>query len=232
MANLACGPPEVDDAPQEWHAVCPVILAMQAMGDHLAIVIGASETAEELRRFLVCHGTPHAGAAGHLRGLRRGLLLGRPELVIVCVALNRATLSRHGQALSLLMADLKGFPSPIRSVGLVPRSTMTSRVAHLGCDVYVGSLDEATDVIRLLRKECSRDRVALRRTELLELWDEQGPISAIARPAIHERNSPVPPRVTGWSLWRPDQSADFTWSFRPTRIRRPAAGISNPEGSD
>jgi len=205
---------------------------MEAMGDHLAIVIGASETAEKLRRFLVCHGTPHAGAASHLRGLRRGLLLGCPELAIVCVALNRATLSRHGQALNLLMADLKGFPSPIRSIGLVPRSTMTSRVAHLGCDVYVGSLDEATDVIRLLRKECLQDRVALRRTELLELWGRQRSGSAIAKPAINDRNFPELPRVTGWSLWRPDQSADFTWSFRSTRIRRPAAGISKPEGSD
>jgi hypothetical protein len=205
---------------------------MQAMGDHLAIVIGASETAEELRRFLVCHGTPHAEAAGHLRGLRRGLLLGRPELAIVCVALNRATLSRHGRALSLLLADLKGFPSLVRSVGLVPRSTMTSRVAHLGCDVYVGSLDEATDVIRILRQDCLRDRVALRRTGLLELWSAEGSVPARVRPALHEQDSPAWPRVTGWSLWRPDQSADFTWSFRPTRIRRPAAGISNPEGSD
>ncbi|MDY7108275.1 MAG: hypothetical protein SYC29_06520, partial [Planctomycetota bacterium] len=71
--------------------LCLFVPAMEAVEDHLAVVIGASRTAEDLRRYLVRRGTPYTGVTTHLRGLRRGLLLGRPEMAIICVALNRST---------------------------------------------------------------------------------------------------------------------------------------------
>jgi hypothetical protein len=199
---------------------------MEASGDHLAIVIGASPTAEALRQILVAHGAPHTGVAGHLRGLRRGLFLGRPEMTAVCVALDRTTIDRYGEALRTLVADFKGFPSPIHSIGLVPPSTMMSRVVHMGCDVYVGSVGEATDVIQMLRMR-QPDRVAIRRAELLDLWAEES-----SAPNAGGRSASASPRISGWRLWRPDRSADFAFSFRPAGIRRPAAGIGWHEASD
>jgi len=199
---------------------------MEVLGDHLAIVIGASPTAEELRQFLVAQGAPHARVAGHLRGLRQNLLFGRPEMTAVCVALDRMTINRYGETLRALVADFKGFPSPIHSIGLVPASMMMSRVAHMGCDVYVGSVGEATDVIQMLRQK-QQDRIAVRRAELLDLWAEEASL-----PGAEGRNASASPRITGWHLWRADQTADFTVSFRPTGNRRPAAGIGRHEASD
>lgn len=199
---------------------------MEASGDHLAIVIGASPTAEELRQFLVAQGAPHVGVASHLRGLRRSLFFGRPEMTAVCVALDRATIDRHGEALRTLVADFKGFPSPINTIGLVPPSMMMSRVVHMGCDMYVGTVGEATDVIQMLRQR-RQDRVAVRRAELLDLWaEESSTLNAGGRAAS------ASPRITGWCLWRPDRTADFSLSFRPAGIRRPAAGIGRHEASD
>jgi hypothetical protein len=145
---------------------------MEAKGDHLAVVIGASRTAEELRRYLVTCGTPCSGVANHLRGLRRSLLLGRPEMAVVCVALNRLTLERHGEELRRLVRDLRAFPTPIHTIGLVPPLTLMSRVVHLGCDIYVSSAGEARDVLGLLRRHRRRDHVTARRKELLEMWAE------------------------------------------------------------
>jgi hypothetical protein len=200
---------------------------MEAREDHLAVVIGASPTAEQLRRYLVTCGTPYTGVSTHLRGLRRSLLLSQPEMAVVCVALSRSTLDRHGEDLCRLVRDLRGFPRPIHSVGLVPPSTLMSRVAHLGCDVYVGSLEEATDAISLLRRRWRRDHVAARREELLAMWAEEE-----ADPVGGGRLAAPSPRISGWRLWRPDRMTDFSWSFGPSSIRRPAAGIGRQEAPD
>jgi hypothetical protein len=204
-----------------------MVPAMEAVGDHFAVVIGASRTAEQLRRYFVTRGTPYTGVATHLRGLRRGLLLGRPEMAIVCVALNRPTLDRHGEDLQRLMADLRGFPTPVHSIGLVPPSTLLSHVAHLGCDIYVGGLEEATDVMAVLRRRWQRDHVAARRAELLRLWDEEAP-----GPEAGGRWTSSSPRISGWRLWPADEGTEFPWSFGPSHIRRPATGIGRQEASD
>jgi hypothetical protein len=200
---------------------------MEAKGDHLAVVIGASRTAEELRRYLVTCGTPCSGVANHLRGLRRSLLLGRPEMAVVCVALNRLTLERHGEELRRLVRDLRAFPTPIHTIGLVPPLTLMSRVVHLGCDIYVSSAGEARDVLGLLRRHRRRDHVTARRKELLEMWAE-GEAGSGGGGRLAARS----PRITGWRLWRLDQTTDFSWCFCPSSIRRPAAGIGRHEAPD
>jgi hypothetical protein len=200
---------------------------MEAMGDHLAVVIGASRTAEQLRRYFVTRGTPYTGVATHLRGLRRGLLLGHPEMAFVCVALTRPTLDRHGEDLQRLMADLRGFPTPVHSIGLLPPSMLLSRVAHLGCNVYVGDLEEATEVMGALRCHWQRDHVAARRAELLEAWAAEEPGSEAGGRIAHPS-----PRISGWRLWRLDDESDFSWSFDASQIRRPTTGIGRQEASD
>ena len=126
---------------------------MLERGDQFTAVIGASEAIEELRRGLVRRGLPHAGASNHLRGLRRLMVEGLGELVIVCIAVDRTTIDRHGRALRSLLADLHGLPGSTFSVGLVTGADPGPLIAELGCDMYVGSSAEATDLIHLLRTE-------------------------------------------------------------------------------
>jgi len=121
-------------------------------GDEITLVIGASEAAEELRRFLNRSGATHAGSAGHLRGLRRSLTQtdAADEVVVVCVALDESTLNRHGKTLRSLLDDLPA-AGRVRSVGLLTDDGLTPKVAEVGCDVYVGSAAAATDVMRAMR---------------------------------------------------------------------------------
>ncbi|MDY7108040.1 MAG: hypothetical protein SYC29_05330, partial [Planctomycetota bacterium] len=129
--------------------------------------------------------------------------------------------------LQRLIADLRGFPTPVHSIGLVPPSTLMSRVAHLGCDIYVGDLEEATDVMKALRRRRQRKHVAVRRAELLKMWSEEAP----GLDAGGRITSPSPP-ISGWRLWPADELTGFPWSFGPSQIRRPAAGIGRQEASD
>ncbi len=126
---------------------------MLETGDQFTAVIGASEAIEELRRGLVRRGLPHAGASNQLRGLRRLMVEGLGELVIVCIAVDRTTIDRHGRALRSLLADLQGLPGSTFSVGLVTGADPGPLIAELGCDMYVGSSAEATDLIHLIRTE-------------------------------------------------------------------------------
>ena len=76
---------------------------MEERSSHLTVVVGASTLAEDLRRLLVQCGVAHAGVATHLRGLRKSMLLGENDLVIVCIALDQNTLQRHGDSLRRLL---------------------------------------------------------------------------------------------------------------------------------
>lgn len=129
---------------------------MLETGDQFTAVIGASKAIEELRRGLIRRGLPHGGASNHLRGLRRLIVEGLGELVIVCIAVDRTTIDRHGRALRSLLADLPGLPGSTFSVGLVTGADPGPLIAELGCDMYVGSSAEATDLIHLLRTESDR----------------------------------------------------------------------------
>ena len=128
---------------------------MEAMRDHVHLIVGASKSAEQLRRFMVRSGRPHGRAAGHLRGVRRRMIVERRGNVTVYVALDHSTLGRHGAALRTLMSDLQRSPGVVQSVGLLDESGLTAQVAEIGCDLYVDSFDEAA---RVMRMESSRKR--------------------------------------------------------------------------
>ena len=125
---------------------------------HLTVVIGASAVAEELRRSLVSQGVIHAGIATHLRGLREMIVLGDSDLVVICIALDRATLQRHGETLRQLLADHHCFPQAIRSVGLLNDMGLTSEIAEMGCDIFVHDSTQAIQAIDLLTKRWELQR--------------------------------------------------------------------------
>jgi len=203
---------------------------MTADNGHFAVVIGASGAAEELRRSLMRGGVAHAGIASHLRGLRQRLLTGRQSSVVLCVALDRTTLHRHGRALRTLLADIQGMPGAIRSVGLVTDEGLTSRVAQVGCDIYVQSATEAIRAIECYRnsdpcrgaptsrRHVSMDNVAdhAHRTgmRLNRTRSMQGDgIEGAFRPAREDRIHGV-----DWSLRRQRY-------LRSSRTERPATGF-------
>lgn len=139
---------------------------MEERSSHLTIVVGASTIAEELRRSLVRHGVAHAGVATHLRGLRKSMLLGEESLVVVCIALDQATLLRHGEALRLLLADHHCFQRNVRSVGLLAGIGLTSDIAEMGCDVYVDDSKHAVKAVRLLARHWQAQQSASASPEL------------------------------------------------------------------
>ena len=110
---------------------------------HLTVVVGNSVLAEDLRRMLVQHDVHHIGVAAHMRGLRSTLVLGEHECMVVCIALDEATMQRHGAGLRQLLADQRCFSSRLRSVGLLTDLGLTRDVAALGCDIFVADTDEA-----------------------------------------------------------------------------------------
>jgi hypothetical protein len=125
---------------------------MEERSSHLTVVIGASAVADELRRSLVNQGVIHAGVTTHLRGLRQMMALGETDLVVICIALDRATLNRHGTAVRQLLADNNCFPHAVRSVGLLTEIGLTSELAEVGCDVFVHDSSEASNAIELIAR--------------------------------------------------------------------------------
>jgi len=114
---------------------------------NLAVVIGASETAEALRRRLRTDGVRIAVASGPLRGLRRALVTHEHGPVILCVSLDALTLDRFGTTLTQLLDDARHLPGCVPSVGVLDPSLPLPMVTHVGCDVYAAS---AADVRALL----------------------------------------------------------------------------------
>jgi len=131
---------------------------MEEKRDHLTVVIGASGIAEELRRSLVQHKVAHAGVSNHLRGLRKSMVLGQNDLVVVCIALDRSTLSRHGRSLKTLLADNHCFPQAVRSVGLLTDIGLNRDAAEIGCDLYVDDSANAVSAVKLLTRRWKRDQ--------------------------------------------------------------------------
>lgn len=129
---------------------------MEERSNHIAVVIGASRVAEDLRRAFIHRGIPHSGIGGHTRGLRRMLVMGDREQFVLCIALDRITLSRHGEAIRTLLADQRCFPADIRSIGLIGDSNLTGAAAELGCDVYVHDSAQALRAVRMLSSGRSR----------------------------------------------------------------------------
>ncbi len=114
---------------------------------NLAIVIGASATAEALRCQLLADGVHLAIAAGHLRGLRRALVTCQHGPVTLCVSLDSITLDRYGETLVRLLDDARHMPGRILSIGVLDQSLPLSMVTHLCCDLYSASASDVHSVL-------------------------------------------------------------------------------------
>jgi hypothetical protein len=117
---------------------------------HLTIVLGEPGKADELRSALEEHGVEHAAVVAQISSVRRSLVLGENEFVVVCIALDQRTIDQHGPALRSLLADNQCFPTKVRTVGLLSDLGLTRDAAQLGCDVYVEDSAQAAKVIRML----------------------------------------------------------------------------------
>ena len=117
---------------------------------HLTIVLGDPARAGRLRCALEAHGVDHAAVVAGVSSIRRSLLLGENDFVVVCIALDEATLARHGEGLRGLLADNRCFPTTVRTVGLLSSLGLNRQAAELGCNVYVDDSAHAAEVIRLL----------------------------------------------------------------------------------
>ncbi len=119
---------------------------------HLTIVVGDPAKADELRSALDRQGVDHAAVVTQPRTIRRSLVLGENEFVIVCIALDGPTIRKHGKALRSLLSDHRCFPTAVRTVGLLSDLGLTREAAELGCDVYVEDSAHAATAIRLLEE--------------------------------------------------------------------------------
>jgi hypothetical protein len=106
-----------------------------------------------LRRALAAHGVDHAAVVAGVSSIRRQLLRGENDCVVVCIALDEPTLTRHGEALRQLLADQRCFPAAVRTVGLLGSLGLNRQAAELGCDVYVDDSARAAEAIRLLEDD-------------------------------------------------------------------------------
>jgi hypothetical protein len=92
----------------------------------------------------------HAAVVAQVSCIRRWLVLGENDFVVVCITLDEQSLRRHGNALRRLLSDNECFPTTFRTVGLLSDLGLTREAAELGCDVYVDDSSQAADVIRML----------------------------------------------------------------------------------
>jgi hypothetical protein len=133
----------------------------------LTVVLGDPAIAGQLRCVLEAHGVDHAAVVAGVSTLRRNLLLGENDCVVVCIALDEPTLTRHGEALRQLLADHQCFPAAVRTVGLLSTLGLNRQAAELGCNVYVDDSARAAEAIRLLEDDArpAKARADQRRAE-------------------------------------------------------------------
>ena len=124
---------------------------------HLTLVFGEPATAGQLRSALERHGVAHAAVVAHLGSIRRSLVLGENEFVVVCIAIDKPTIMRQGEELKGLLSDNHCFPTGLRTVGLLTDLGLTTAAAELGCDLYVDNSAEAAKAIRLLDDAWSQE---------------------------------------------------------------------------
>lgn len=127
---------------------------------HLTVVVGNPSTAVDLQSALEGHGVDHAAVVAHINSIRRSLVLGENDFVVVCIALDRRTIEQHGPEIRSLLSDHQCFPTTVRTVGLLSDLGLTREVAELGCDVYVDDSAQAARAIRLLDDEWSSSESA------------------------------------------------------------------------
>ena len=184
---------------------------MRSQRAHVTVVVGEPSTADELRRALTEHGVDHAAVVAHISSIRRSLVLGENDFVVVCIALDHSTLSRQGPALRSLLADHHCFPTAVRTVGLLTDLGFTREAAELGCDVYVKDSAQAAEAIRLLDDAWAAGS------------SQPSPSSAEAQPSRHWRIH------GGWMHGSPDLPAELTSLIPSSRSgREKAHSESNP----
>ena len=145
-----------------WRAICSLTTRMSTAPPPLALILDEPYTALLMKATLIQYGVQRAVVADHTVQIRRTLVLGANQLVVVCIALTDPTISRFGRAIQRLRADRNGFLTPLRLVGVVDGAGVTTRAAELGCDVYVENLSQAANVIHLLAEMCGARRAKLR----------------------------------------------------------------------
>jgi hypothetical protein len=176
---------------------------------HLTIVLGEPGKADELRRALERHGVEHAAVVAQISSVRRSLVLGENEFVVVCIALDQRTIERHGTALRSLLADNRCFPTTVRTVGLLLDLGLTREAAQLGCDVYVEDSAQAAKVIRMLDNA----------------WTAEGAeIAAAPRPPAGQDRMSI---RRGWMFGSPRVPEEVT-SLVPAEGRRGVGGPMTP----
>ena len=129
----------------------------------LVLILDEPNAAQLMKSTLIQYGVQRVVVADHTVQIRRRLVLGANQLVVVCIALTQPTISRFGRAIQQLRADRNGFLTPLRLVGVLAGDGVTTRAAQLGCDVYVENLSQAANVIHLLAEMCGARRAKLRR---------------------------------------------------------------------
>lgn len=138
-------------------------IGMDSDAPMLAFILDEPVAAQLMRSTLIQYGIERTTVAGDTAQIRRKLVLGDDQSLVVCIALTDRTISRHGRALRRLRADRNGFSAQMRFVGLLTDAGVTPEVAQLGCDVYVHSLPRAASVIHLLAGTCGARRAKLHR---------------------------------------------------------------------
>ncbi|MHC4415531.1 MAG: hypothetical protein ACYS0G_09625 [Planctomycetota bacterium] len=161
----------------------------------------------------MAHGVDHAAVVAHVGSVRRRLVLGENDFVVVCIALDEPTIRRQGQALRSLLTDHRCFPTAIRTVGMLTDLGFTREVAELGCDLYVEDSAQAAKAIRLLDDAWKAEASAPTPGPV-----EPGP--ALRRWQIH----------AGWMCGSPDLPAELT-SLIPSGSGRAKPGPQSDPGS-
>ena len=180
---------------------------------HLTVILGDPAKADQLRSALEDHGVDHAAVIAQVSSIRRSLVLGENDFVVMCIALDEPTIARHGAALRNLLSDNRCFPTTVRTVGLLSDLGLTREAAELGCDVYVEDSATAAEAIQLLD----------------EAWTAEAEL---------EPGESLPGRRLrirgGWMFGRPELPAELTslvsMEFSPHRIEGSADGFGDLVG--
>ena len=190
---------------------------------HLTVVFGDSATARQLRCALERHGVDHAAVGAHVNSIRRSLVPGENKSVVVCIALDKDTMDRHGPALKRLLSDHQCFPTTVRTVGLLSDLGLTREAAELGCDVYVENTAQAAQAIQLL--DGSTEDKDLTAPAGPRRWHIQGGWM-YGSPALPDELTSLIPADSG----RAGYGIGDTDSFSPRRIDRSGVDFGDPSG--
>ncbi len=193
---------------------------------HLTFVFGEPHVAAELKAALREHGVNHATVVAQLATIRRSLVLGESDFVVVCVSLEGSTVNEHGSGLRRLLADHQCFPSTLRTIGLLPEAGLSRQLAELGCDVYVESPSQAAEAIQLLERTWRRAS-----SEAAERRGAQAPQISIhstwmggSLEEADEVTSPIAEQAGG--VWSPGSVPPVS----PRRTDRSGRDLEGPQG--